>query len=413
MKPRKKLNTFLMTFMITASSYGLVGCGTEFNASSADSGVDNSEEIDESLGEDSAVLGSVFDGALNSNWETYDCCGGTTPVIVNDNTRGDVIEFTGAIDDANMGFTAINAIDISGFGNNSALTFDIKIIQFPTTTPNTDWTVKVQSNGGPFTTPAGEESSINVSFNDLPAVDEWKSFSFPVSDMENAGLIVTAIDKITISPSFGSVSGAVYYVDNVKFTDLVDDSVEQSVDQSVAEKIVDLTKDLTSTWEVWGADGVTSYFYEVVEDAEHQYRVRFEIDVEENTTAAFEIIDNTSDGIDVDAYKDTGIMSFDMKLRNDVAGVYTWNVRLYSGEQNTATSLNTNLDLTADSHEKASLIQDQWVHFSFSLSDFAAGSEIDMSSITQIRIYPAFGTKTVAEYDISNLIFYTKDVETE
>ena len=407
---KKQINTFLMTVAIAAGSYGLIGCGAEFNDSTSDNSVDDSNDVEDNNVDSGDVgeIGVVFNNVLSANWETYDCCGDTIAVIVNDNEHGSVVEFTGVIDDTNMGFVATDMIDLSTFSPNSTLNFDLKIISFPTTIANTDWAVKVQSNGGPYSSPAGEEGAVTVRFEDLPAENTWKSFSFSLSDMENEGLDLTSIDKIAISPNYGAANGVVYYLDNVELVDA------ENTESSELVIITDVTKDLTTAWRTTGAVGVNSYFYNVATDTDYMDRARFEISTESdlgngvdsgNTTAQFEMVTAGTE-IDVDAYSDTGVLSFDMKLRSSSAsnaGDYTWNVRLYGG------GTNVNLDLTSDSQEQSELIVDEFVHFTYDLSDFAGG--ITMTSIDQIRIYPAFGTLADVQYDIANLRFYQTGTE--
>jgi len=368
------------------------------NADGAVYYIDNIEFVDLDVTETpTATASAIFEGVLGTNWSVYDCCGGTTPTTVNDATNGTVFEFSGAIADTNLGFSASNGLNISGFGIASSLDFDLKIVTLPTTA-DTDWAVKVQSNGGLYVTPAGEESAFTISAADLPAVGEWSSFSFDVADMINAGLDVTSIDKIAISPAYGSADGALYYIDNVKFVDL-------EAAPAIVE-IADVTKLLAeNTWTTWGSSYVKAYYNDrSAYDELHPDSVVFETDtstaISADTTASIEVVDAAS-GIDLTGYEETGVLSFDLRLDNDVVVGDTWNVRLYSGDKQ------ANLTFLANSQEKIEPTLSTWGTFTYNLSDFvAANGDIDMSNITEIRIYPAWGTAIEVKYNIANLSFY-------
>src|SRR5690606_37271887 len=47
----------------------------------------------------------IFEGSPNPNWAAWDCCGGSTPAVVADAERGDVMEFSVAATPTVNGFT--------------------------------------------------------------------------------------------------------------------------------------------------------------------------------------------------------------------------------------------------------------------------------------------------------------------
>ncbi|HAU26468.1 MAG TPA: hypothetical protein DCW49_03700, partial [Alteromonas australica] len=45
---------------------------------------------------------------------------------------------------------------------------------------------------------------------------EWQTYTFPIADLQAAGLDISAIDVLMVFPAWGSGEGAVYRLDNVK-----------------------------------------------------------------------------------------------------------------------------------------------------------------------------------------------------
>ncbi len=101
---------------------------------------------------------TIFDGTPNPNWPAWDCCGGSTPALVEDAEQGQVYEF--AINEAPtvMGFISraqfitdpegeAAPFDASPMEETGSVKFDLKVTSLPANA-TTNWLFKIESSEG-------------------------------------------------------------------------------------------------------------------------------------------------------------------------------------------------------------------------------------------------------------------------
>ena len=166
---------------------------------------------------------TIFNNSERVDWPAWDSSDESSPVVVldSDGDHGQTMEFS-ASDTSYLGFTnrAINGavggapFNVSSMVDNGTLEFDLKM----TTSPgDINWKLKVES--------ANSASDMNLSSSIeahmSPQLDQWQHYSFQLSDLQNAGLDLSAIDLVMIFPQWGAGDGAVYRIDNLAFVNNV------------------------------------------------------------------------------------------------------------------------------------------------------------------------------------------------
>ncbi|MGB5447108.1 MAG: DUF5011 domain-containing protein [Psychromonas sp.] len=221
----KRIKSFKLAnaALAAALALALTGCGDE-STTTSDSDSDSDSSGSETIAIDSIT---VFADALNEDWSFYDCCTSSAPEVTTDTTDGHglVVQFTDYASETALGFST-GSLDVSGFDSASTLTFDIKVISAPTAesastgdTGTSDWYVKLESDGGIYDADATTGAEVQFSISNL-VIGTWKTVTVDFSDL--GGLDLTAIDKLIISPAWGSEEGAVYNIDNVIFNAAAD-----------------------------------------------------------------------------------------------------------------------------------------------------------------------------------------------
>ena len=165
---------------------------------------------------------NVFTDTQNLDWPMWDCCSGSTPVeAMDDEEHGITAEFTINDTPTVMGFNSRTSVGGSGEAFDASaiitvgqITFDMKVTSMPST-PDAPWFFKVESNEGD----SAVELALTESVEGIaPALNEWQTYTYTLSDLSAAGLDVSAIDVLMIFPNWGQGAGAVYRVDNVKIS---------------------------------------------------------------------------------------------------------------------------------------------------------------------------------------------------
>lgn len=159
---------------------------------------------------DSLVL---IEDTVSSQYSPWDCCGGTTPVLVDDETQGSAVEFTKSIGQTVLGFslaTGQSAFDASHLVNSGVLQFDMKVTNL---TGDFEWNLKLESS-----TP---EQNIQLALTDsnegqAPVEGQWQTYTFDISDFENSNLDISDINILMIFPAWEQGAGTVYRIDNFK-----------------------------------------------------------------------------------------------------------------------------------------------------------------------------------------------------
>jgi hypothetical protein len=162
-----------------------------------------------------AFIGHVlFADDVKEKWSLWDCCGGSTPTLENDdNAHGMTAEFTVGAVPTVLGLFAEDDhfIDASSLLENGVVQFELKVITAPNNS-DADWLFKIESLGAS----SFAELSLSASQEGKPpVVGEWQTYTYSLKDLSDAGLNISAIDILMFFPAWGAGEGAVYRVDNV------------------------------------------------------------------------------------------------------------------------------------------------------------------------------------------------------
>jgi len=342
---------------------------------------------------------TIFDNAANPSWPGWDCCGGSTPTVVNDPGRGGVMEFkVGAAPTVNGFISRAEFIkdaagvpspfDASPLLETGNLSFAMQLVSAPNN-PSVAWKVKVESNNGA----TAVEIDINTSTEGkTPAVGVWQNYTFPLKQLAAAGLDLSAIDVVMIFPAWGSGEGAVYRVDDVKIAG-----------PATAKPELVLFKDQKNAdWPMWDCCGGSTPTEEM-DDAAHGLTAEFKIGA---APTVMGFISKTANGgagkaFDATALLETGVFRFDMKVLTAPASPdAVWKFKIESNNAAEAVEL----DLTASTEGKAP-VAGQWQTYTFNIKDLAAKG-LDISAIDVVMIFPAWGTGNGAVYRIDNASFF-------
>lgn len=158
---------------------------------------------------------TIFNDAANPQWAAWDCCGGSTPVVIQDSdpAHGAVTAFE--INGATVvGFTSRNTdgavngspIDVSAWRETGTVSFDLKLTN---DAGATDWKLKLESVGG---------GAAEVGLPSAPSLNVWTSYKINLKDLAAKGVDLSKIDLVMIFPAWGSGIGSKYSVDNLVFS---------------------------------------------------------------------------------------------------------------------------------------------------------------------------------------------------
>lgn len=333
----------------------------------------------------------VFGDEVNPDWNLWDCCGGTTPMVVEDEERGNVAEFQ--INDNNgtvLGFNARDngeSFNAAAMVENGTLSFDMKVVSPPN--QSTSWLLKVEANGDGSTGFA--EVNLNTSSEGVePGVGEWQTFTFPLSYLQEQGLNVAAIDIIMIFPAWGTGEGAVFRVDNVEIG-------EPGAGSSPSLTIFE--GGTNPDWPLWDCCGGT---------------VPMEVeDEEQGTVAEFEILDNngtvmgffgrdTATPFNASALVDEGVLQFDMKVVSAPSQSTSWLMKVEANGDGSTGFAEVNLNT---SNEGAEPGVGEWQTYTFPIKDLLDAG-LDVTGIDIVMIFPAWGTGEGAVYRVNNVKIY-------
>ncbi len=346
---------------------------------------------------------TIFSAEFNPNWPAWDCCGGSTPALVEDVDAGFVTEFVVGPTATVNGFIsreanitdpagAASPFDASPMADSGELSFDMKVVSLPNDS-SAGWTLKVESTG------ASTEVSVDLSSSvegNVPAENGWKTYTFPLSVLAAGGLDLAAIDVVMIFPNWGVGDGAVYRVNNLKIT---------GADSASPKRIV-FEDDENTSWPMWDCCGGSTPTVELDDDA-HGNVAEFSIGSEPTVMGFISREANiTADGVspspfDATSILSNGVIQFDMKvvsLPNDSGAAWLFKVE----SDNAASALE--LPLTS-SVEAVSPAEGVWQTYTFNLSDLADAG-LDVSAIDVLMIFPAWGAGDGAIYRVDNVKIY-------
>lgn len=158
---------------------------------------------------------TLFEDEANAKWVPWDCCGGSTPSVIEDSPEyGNVLKFEINWDTV-VGFNSRTEFSPNGIPHNATdnttLEFDLKMVK-EATVGTVDWKLKVES----ATTAAEVDLSTSVEGHS-PVLDTWQHYTFNIADLATKGLDITKIDVVMMFPAWGPGKGAQFLVDNVQF----------------------------------------------------------------------------------------------------------------------------------------------------------------------------------------------------
>ena len=372
------------------------------------------DSLDDALVEGSAPIPSppaapvvenltIFAGTPNPNWAAWDCCGGSTPSIVNDAMMGDVYEFSVGGNPTVNGFISraefltdpagvASPFDASGLLDlGGTVSFDMKIVSAPNDASST-WMFKIESEG------ASTAAELPLSDSGTePVVGEWQNYSFSLADLAAAGLDISAIDVIMVFPAWGTGDGAVYQMTNVEIS---------APGIGAAPSLTIFEEGENASWPMWDCCGGLIPTVET-DDAEHGAVAEFTIGGSPTVVGFISRAEFITDPaaapapFDASAILSNGVIQFEMKVVSaPLDANSTW---LFKVESDNASSA-VELPLTA-SVEGTAPIVGEWQTYTFNLADLA-NAGLDVSAIDVIMVFPAWGTGDGAVFRIDNAKIY-------
>ncbi|MEE2002465.1 family 16 glycosylhydrolase [Alkalimonas sp. MEB108] len=332
-------------------------------------------------------------GTTNPSWPAWDCCGGSTPQLVEDDERGNVYEFLVGASPTVNGFISRSAFtsspaafDASPILETGAIRFDMKVVSMPNN-PDAAWLFKVESNEN--TTFA--ELPLNASVEGmLPVSGQWQTYTFPLQMLADMGLDPSAIDVIMVFPAWGAGEGAVYLLDNVEIS---------GADQSFPELVI-FDNEQNLDWPMWDCCGGSTPI-EVMDD-EQGLVAEFQIGA---APTVMGFIGRAPLGggtpFDASALLHEGVVQFDLKVVNAPSNPdATWLFKIES--DNTATEVELPL---ASGNAGQNPVTGEWQTYTFSLQALSDAG-LDLSAIDVIMAFPAWGTGDGAVYRMNKVRIY-------
>lgn len=349
---------------------------------------------------------TIFDNTPNPNWPAWDCCGGSTPALVEDADEGQVYEFSIGATPTVMGFISrelfitdpegqAQTFDASPMADTGSVKFDLKITSLPNDA-SANWFVKLESAEG-TTEVSVPLMSGYVGPGDIgntsPRPNEWESFEFPLSALADGGLDLSAIDVVMVFPEWGKGEGAVYRLTNVELS------------QDSYPELVIFEDSMNVNWPMWDCCGGSTPTEEM-DNEEHGLTAEFRIGAEP-TVMGFITRSEAGGGdtpFDATALADGGLLQFDMRvvsMPNDASA--SWLFKVESNDAATAVELPL-----SESSEGAAPTAGEWQTYTYSLADLQAAG-LDLSAIDVIMIFPAWGSGEGAVYRLDNMKIYHPD----
>jgi len=354
---------------------------------------------------------TIFSGVANPNWPAWDCCGGSTPSLVDDADYGVVTQFSVGETATVNGFITrdafitdpagqVSPFDASPIVDSGTLSFDMKVVSLPNIS-DAPWSVKLESSEG--TT----EAAIDLTSNNegaTPTEGVWQTYTFPLSALADGGLDLSAIDVVMIFPGWGVGEGAVYQVTNLEI------SSDSATAASPSLTIFDESEN--TSWPMWDCCGGSMPTVELDDDT-HNNVAEFSIG---STATVMGFISReaniTADGVtptpfDASSILSNGVIQFDMKvvsLPNDTSAA--WNFKVEADNADTAVTL-----LLTDSVEAKAPVEGEWQTYTYNLSDLADAG-LDVSFIDVLMIFPDWGAGEGAVYRVDNVNIYDPNADT-
>lgn len=157
---------------------------------------------------------TLFADKAADNWSIWDCCGGSTPTVEQDDAaHGATAQYIIGAAPTVMGVFAADgtSFDASNLLQNGVVRFEMKVISAPSTA-GAVWKFKIEANNASSAVELDLSASLE---GKSPVTGQWQTYTFPIKTLSDAGLDISAIDVLMVFPAWGSGNGAVYRLDNV------------------------------------------------------------------------------------------------------------------------------------------------------------------------------------------------------
>ena len=346
---------------------------------------------------------TIFDGTPNPDWPAWDCCGGSTPALVEDAEYGNVYEFVVAAQPTVNGFISREAFitdpegepspfDASPLLERGSISFDMQVVSAPPS-PDAVWMFKVESNNN-STTGFAEVALSTSSEGVAPVTGQWQRYTFPLQDLQDAGLDLSGIDVVMVFPSWGQGEGAVYRIANL--------TIAQPNDSPQLDLFTDGEN---PAWPMWNCCGNTEATEQFDDDA-HGLVAEFTIGAEP-TVVGFNSRENIGAGeaFDASTLLADGLVQFEMKVVNAPTNPdSSWIFKIEA--DGAASAVEVPLSNGSAGVEP---VTGEWATYTFSLQSlFDAG--LDISAIDVLMVFPAWGTGDGAVFRLDNVRIYNPNV---
>ncbi|MFT5635714.1 MAG: hypothetical protein ACI89T_001168, partial [Cognaticolwellia sp.] len=327
----------------------------------------------------------LFADAAKEQWSIWDCCGGSTPTLENDDTEhGMTAEFVIGAAPTVMGLLADDDVylDAASLLSNGVVQFEMKVLSAPNDA-SAVWKFKIEAGDA---TSAVEFDLSASNEGQAPVVGQWQTYTYSLQSLFDGGLDLSAIDVLMVFPAWGTGEGAVYRLDNVMIYDPASVPIPQGL------TLYDNAQN--PEWPIWDCCAGSTPTEEN-DDADHGMVAEFVIGA---SPTVMGFLANEAVYYDASGIQQNGVVKFDMKMvsaPNDASAV--WKFKIEAGDTTSAVEM----DLTA-SQEGAAPVLGQWQTYTYSLVDlFDAG--LDTSEIDVIMVFPAWGTGDGAVYRLDNV----------
>lgn len=342
---------------------------------------------------------TLFADAAATGWDLWDCCGGTTPMVVMDDTdHGNAAEFSVPGDGNTVqGFNSRTNGTPYTASTEGTFSFEMKVVTAPAA--GTPWILKMESDQEATNT---GDINLNTSKEGVePVTGQWQTYTFDIATLASTGLDVTKIDVVMMFPAWGTGTGAVYRVDNVMFTAPSDPDPDPDPDPTPSGLTV-FGDDIKDGWPLWDCCAGSTPTVEM-DDVDHGNVAEFSVLGDPATVQGFYSRDT---GMPYDASADD-TFSFEMKVVTAAAAGTPWFLKMESDNNATNTgdvALNT-------SKEGVDPVTGEWQTYTFDVATLASAG-LDVTKIDVVMIFPAWGQGAGAVYRVDNVLFGAGDPST-
>lgn len=347
---------------------------------------------------------TIFAGTPNPNWAAWDCCGGSTPGLVQDETRGQVYEFVVGPQPTVNGFITRSAFitdpagtpspfDASPLIERGSFSFDMQVVS-PPSNPASTWLVKLESNENTTFV----ELPITASTEGVaPVTGQWQTYTFPLSMLDAAGLDLSAIDVVMIFPAWDTGNGAVYRVTNVKIAQ-----------PAQFPELVMFNNGANPDWPMWDCCGGSTPI-EVLDEELNTLTAEFSVGAAPTVLGFNNRVPlGGGNAFDASALLADGVVQFAVKVVDAPANPNsTWMFKIEAAGGDSAVEL----PLSAGNAGQAP-VTGQWTTYTFSVQSlFDAG--LDISAIDVLMVFPAWDTGAGAVFRMHDVRIFNPNANND